>query len=137
MERTKYIDKRKWLEYNEKLVRRGELYFSFDFLDSWSNDLALKNEGKIGRRYEFPEPLSTLPLVFNPMDWQVDNFIPPLLEILKKRCKVKAEQALYQVAKLMLWRTRAQTCDYVSFCTRTLSPRATLLYIQRPPILNK
>ena len=56
MERTKYIDKRKWPEYNEKLVRRGELYFSFDFLDSWSNDLALKNEGKVGRRYEFPEP---------------------------------------------------------------------------------
>ncbi len=42
MERTKYIDKRKWPEYNEKLVRRGELYFSFEFLDSWSNDLALK-----------------------------------------------------------------------------------------------
>jgi hypothetical protein len=25
------------------------------------------------------------------------------MEIHKKRCKVKAEQALYQVAKLMLW----------------------------------
>ena len=56
MSRTKYIDKREWPEYNEKLVRRGELYFSFEFLDSWSKDLALKNEGKVGRRYEFPEP---------------------------------------------------------------------------------
>ncbi|NMB86409.1 MAG: hypothetical protein GYA29_09260 [Methanothrix sp.] len=37
-------------------MRRGELYFSFEFLDSWSKDLALANEGKVGRRYEFPEP---------------------------------------------------------------------------------
>ena len=37
-------------------MRRGELYLSFEFLDSWSNDLAPKNEGKVGRRYEFPEP---------------------------------------------------------------------------------
>lgn len=56
MARTKYIDKRDWLEYNEKLVHCGELYFSFEFLESWSNDIALINEGKVGRRYEFTEP---------------------------------------------------------------------------------
>ncbi|MCX6677518.1 MAG: IS5 family transposase [Methanothrix sp.] len=38
------------------LVRRGELYFSFEFLDSWATDIAQMNEGKVGRRYEFPEP---------------------------------------------------------------------------------
>jgi hypothetical protein len=27
-------DRRGWVEYNEKLVRRGELYLSFDFLDN-------------------------------------------------------------------------------------------------------
>lgn len=56
MTRREYVDKRDWIEYNEKLVRRGELYFSFEFLDSWSKDLAQANEGKVGRRYEFPEP---------------------------------------------------------------------------------
>lgn len=56
MTRNKYEDKRDWPEYNEKLVRRGELYFSFEFLDSWAEDLAQMNDGKVGRRYEFPEP---------------------------------------------------------------------------------
>jgi hypothetical protein len=56
MAKREYVDKRNWVEYNERLVRRGELYFSFEFLDSWSNHLALANEGKVGRRYEFPEP---------------------------------------------------------------------------------
>lgn len=53
---SKYEDKRDWPEYNEKLVRRGELYFAFDFLDSWTRDLAQMNDGKVGRRYAFPDP---------------------------------------------------------------------------------
>lgn len=56
MTTSKYEDKRNWPEYNEKLIRRGELYFAFDFLDSWANDLAQMNKGKVGRRYAFPEP---------------------------------------------------------------------------------
>jgi hypothetical protein len=56
MSRSEYEDKRDWPEYNEKLVRRGELYFSFEFLNSWSEDLARMNRGKVGRRYLFPEP---------------------------------------------------------------------------------
>lgn len=31
----KYVDKRDWREYNERLVRRGELYLSLDFLERW------------------------------------------------------------------------------------------------------
>jgi hypothetical protein len=50
-----YEDKRDWPEYNEKLVRRGELYFAFEFLDSWEEDLAQMNGGKVGRRYTYPE----------------------------------------------------------------------------------
>jgi len=49
MARGEYEDKRDWPEYNEKLVRRGELYFSFEFLDSWADDLARLNDGKVGR----------------------------------------------------------------------------------------
>jgi hypothetical protein len=56
MTRSEYVDKRDWDEYNEKLVRRVELYFSFEFLDSLAKDIAQMNEGKVGRRYEFPEP---------------------------------------------------------------------------------
>jgi hypothetical protein len=56
MTRREYVDKRNWVKYNEDLVRRGELYFSFEFLDSWATDIAQMNEGKVGRRYEFPEP---------------------------------------------------------------------------------
>jgi len=55
MVRGKYEDNRDCPEYNEKLVRRGELYFSFEFLDSWADDLAQLNDGKVGRRYVFPE----------------------------------------------------------------------------------
>ncbi len=56
MAKREYVDKRDWRGYNEKLVRRGELYFAFEFLDSWAKDIAQMNEGKVGRRYEFPEP---------------------------------------------------------------------------------
>ena len=81
MARREYVDKRNWVEYNEKLVRRGELYFSFEFLDSWSNHLALANEGKVGRRYEFPEPfiqhLMMLHIILKASYWseplRVDN----------------------------------------------------------------
>ena len=34
MGRTHYKDKRNWVEYNEHLVRRGELYLKIDRLDS-------------------------------------------------------------------------------------------------------
>jgi hypothetical protein len=37
MERTKYIDKRKWPEYNEKLVRRGEMRAKLDADTNFQN----------------------------------------------------------------------------------------------------
>lgn len=51
---TAYIDKRNWIEYNEKLVRRGELYLSLDFLDHWDEEIERTNEGKRGRPYTYP-----------------------------------------------------------------------------------
>jgi len=41
----KYEDRRNWKEYNEKLVRRGELYLSLEFLDSWEKELKEINKG--------------------------------------------------------------------------------------------
>jgi hypothetical protein len=44
-----------WSSYNQSLVRRGEILFSYDFLDIWDDDLARMNENKKGKRYKFPD----------------------------------------------------------------------------------
>lgn len=44
-----------WPSYNQSLVRRGEILFSYDFLDIWDADLARMNENKKGKRYKFPD----------------------------------------------------------------------------------
>ena len=48
-------DNRNWRIYNEKLVRRGEFYLSFEFLENWNQELAIMNRGKRGRPFEYPE----------------------------------------------------------------------------------
>ena len=35
-----------WPSYNRSLVRRGEILFSYDFLDKWDYELAKMNENK-------------------------------------------------------------------------------------------
>lgn len=47
-------DNRNWSIYNEKLVKRGEFYLSFDFLDSWSKQLIRMNKNKRGRPFGYP-----------------------------------------------------------------------------------
>ena len=60
-----FEDKRGWKEYNETLVRGGELYLSLGFLDSWDDELAeifdisysLQADGRILEetcRFSFP-----------------------------------------------------------------------------------
>ncbi|MDN7025355.1 IS5 family transposase [Methanoculleus sp. FWC-SCC1] len=49
-------DTRDWSIYNERLVRRGELYIALDFLNRWDDLLAEMNAGKCGRPYKYPEP---------------------------------------------------------------------------------
>ena len=44
-----------WSSYNQSLVRRGEILFSYDFLDGWDADLARMNENKNGKKYKFPD----------------------------------------------------------------------------------
>jgi len=46
--------KRNWRRYNESLVKRGEVYLSFDFLDNWNHEIRTMNINKRGRPYEFP-----------------------------------------------------------------------------------
>ena len=44
-----------WPSYNQSLVRRGEILFSYDFLDNWDADFARMNENKNGKKYKFPD----------------------------------------------------------------------------------
>jgi hypothetical protein len=44
-----------WPSYNQSLVRRGEILFAYDFLDTWDDDLESMNENKNGKKYQFPD----------------------------------------------------------------------------------
>ena len=43
--------------YNERLVRRGEIFISRDILKNWNKDLAKMNRNKRGRPYQYPDTL--------------------------------------------------------------------------------
>jgi len=51
---------RNWREYNEALVRRGEILLDMDFIDTWPEELARMNEGKEGKPFDYPESLIRL-----------------------------------------------------------------------------
>lgn len=44
-----------WRIYNERLVRRGEIFISNDVIKSWNKELAVMNRNKRGRKYLFPD----------------------------------------------------------------------------------
>jgi transposase len=44
-----------WPSYNQSLVRRGEILFSYDFLDSWDSELERMNKNKEGKPYLYPD----------------------------------------------------------------------------------
>lgn len=45
----------KWAEYNEYLVRRGEILLGFDVIDNWDIELADMNRGKLGEPFHYPD----------------------------------------------------------------------------------
>ena len=49
-----------WSEYNEGLVRRGEMLFDSGFLQNWRAELKKMNEGKEGPHYRYPNSLISL-----------------------------------------------------------------------------
>ena len=67
-----------WKEYNEHLVRRGEIYVSLDFLENWGKELEKMNKGKRGRPYTFPHSfmlfLSFIHIAFLPFR-QLEGFL--------------------------------------------------------------
>jgi transposase len=56
-QKKKYKRKVNWREYNESLVRRGELLFDTDFLSNWRVELREMNKGKEGARFRYPNSL--------------------------------------------------------------------------------
>src|SRR5579863_6217447 len=57
---TEYVDNRNWAEYNESLVRRGEVLLDFDLLDEWNQELKKMNRRKEGAPFRYPEPFMRL-----------------------------------------------------------------------------
>jgi len=51
--KKRYI--RNWSEYNERLVRRGEIYINLDFVENWDKEIEEQNAGKRGRPYIYPD----------------------------------------------------------------------------------
>ena len=44
-----------WRNYNESLVKRGEVLLDFDVIDNWHAELEEINEGKKGRKFVYPD----------------------------------------------------------------------------------
>jgi transposase len=49
-----------WREYNQSLVRRGEMFFDSGFLQNWRAELKKMNKGKEGPHYRYPNSLISL-----------------------------------------------------------------------------
>ncbi|MGZ5509768.1 MAG: IS5 family transposase [Nitrososphaeraceae archaeon] len=44
-----------WANYNESLVRRGEILLDFDVMDNWDSELVNMNKHKKGRKFVYPD----------------------------------------------------------------------------------
>jgi transposase len=62
MDKKKKKPKKKinWSEYNESLVKRGEMLFDSGFLQNWRAELKKMNKGKEGPHYRYPNSLISL-----------------------------------------------------------------------------
>lgn len=60
-----YVDRRDWHVYNEQLVKRGEYLLDMDWVESWDDELARMNAGKVGAKYRFPNALIELQAIWH------------------------------------------------------------------------
>jgi hypothetical protein len=49
----KFKDKRNWVGYNSRLIKRGEWFFNFSFLERIPQELKEMNKDKVGRPYSY------------------------------------------------------------------------------------
>ena len=84
--KKKYI--RNWSEYNERLVRRGEMYIDLDFVENWDKEIEEQNAGKIGRPYTYPETFIKFSAIiyelFNLPYRQMEGFYRKLSKYVRK-----------------------------------------------------
>jgi IS5 family transposase len=75
-----------WKEYNEKLVRRGELLLDLEFLKTWDRDISEMNRKKNGRPYRYPDNffqfLGVLHVLFNLPFRQTEGFVRALSKLM-------------------------------------------------------
>lgn len=43
-----------WSNYNQSLVRRGEILLGFDVIDNWDIELKEMNKNKVGEPFHYP-----------------------------------------------------------------------------------
>ena len=76
---------RNWQEYNESLVKRGEMYLTFDFLERWGGSRGAQS-GKLGRRFayawSFIELLMLIHVIFHLPYLQLEGFLRKLSELI-------------------------------------------------------
>jgi len=79
------MSSRNWKEYNEQLVRRGEVLLDFDFLRGWGVELEKMNKNKASRPYKYPNSymrfLAFLYVFFNLPYRQLEGFIKALIKL--------------------------------------------------------
>jgi len=94
MKKRGWKDNRNWKEYNEKLVKRGEMYLDLDFLRNWEKELKKMNRGKNGKRkrgrqYEFPYSfikfLAFIHIIFHLPYRQLEGFLTKLSELVEMK----------------------------------------------------
>ena len=45
----------KWSDYNQSLVRRGEIILGFDVINNWDSELEGMNKDKVGEPFHYPD----------------------------------------------------------------------------------
>ena len=100
----KYEDKRNWKEYNEKLVRRGELYLSLEFLEDWNNELNKMNEGKKGAPFSYPEQfvmfIAFVYSIFHIPYRQIEGFLRKLSDLVSQDIAADYSTLFKRIAKM-------------------------------------
>ena len=66
-----YVNMFNWSEYNERLVRQGEMLFNLDFVENMDKELEEMNKEKKGHPYIYPNSLFRFPgylyIIFPPL----------------------------------------------------------------------
>ncbi|MDQ6722919.1 MAG: IS5 family transposase [Thermoproteota archaeon] len=93
-----------WSEYNESLVRRGEMLFDDGFLQNWRAELKKMNKGKDGPHYRYPNSLISLLLFATVHAYllpyrQLEGFLRMMSEHIKR-----LQEIVPDFTSIWLWR---------------------------------